>query len=409
MSIASDIQQLSALATKRMDSVFATDMVTLHDRLTNQIAGKRILVIGAGGSIGAATTECIVGYGPACLHLIDQSENSLVEMVRHLRSRSPKMTIQDFKTYAIDYASPYAARVLEENQTYDTVLNFSAIKHVRSEGSLASLIQMFDTNLIKNLTFMIALRDRGFTGRYFCVSTDKAANPVSLMGASKRIMEHLIFSAQTLLGFNAEVSTARFANVAFSNGSLLESFVRRLEKRQPLAVPRAVERYFVSPNESGEICTLAAFGVPKRSIVVPNFESKISLVLLEDVARDFLRHRGFDPIELDDEDAARAAVPQNGAAKGYPLLLTPLDTSGEKPYEEFVGQGEQLVELGLSSVAAVGYTGCDIDLLKTVLWALKAAAQGDRMVNRDMLIGLVSDLVPQFKYIPSDSHLDQRM
>ncbi|MEO0359265.1 MAG: polysaccharide biosynthesis protein, partial [Pseudomonadota bacterium] len=218
-----------------------------------------------------------------------------------------------------------------------------------------------------------------------------------------------IFSAQTLLGFNADISTARFANVAFSNGSLLESFVRRLEKRQPLAVPRAVERYFVSPHESGEICTLAAFGAPNGSIVVPDFESKISLVPLEDVARDFLRHHGFDPIELEDEDAARAAVPQDGTATGYPLLLTPLDTSGEKPYEEFVGQGEQLVDLGLSSVAAVGYTGCDLEKLKTVLWTLKAACQGDRMVSRDMLIGQVSDLVPQFKYILSDAHLDQRM
>jgi FlaA1/EpsC-like NDP-sugar epimerase len=217
-----DVDRLASVATGREESVFGPDLERSGPALREAVEGRRILVIGGAGSIGAATTRLIADYGPAALHVVDQSENQLAELVRSLRSRREGFEVEDFRTYPIDYGSPVMRWVLD-GAPYDAVLNFAALKHVRSERDTPSLMQMLDTNLLKNRTLMRELAARDFTGRYFCVSTDKAANPVSLMGASKRVMEHLIFSGRVVPEFRGEVTSARFANVAFSDGSLLHS------------------------------------------------------------------------------------------------------------------------------------------------------------------------------------------
>ena len=400
---------LTRVATGRETSIFAEDLQRSEDRLREAISGKRLLVIGGAGTIGSETIHVIVDYAPACLHVVDVSENTLVELTRHLRSRTPRMEVEDFRTFPVDYGSPYAAAILDENPPYDAVLNFSALKHVRSEGSSASLLQMLDTNLLKNAAFMRQLARRGFGGRYFCVSTDKAANPVSLMGASKRAMEHLIFSDAVVPEFEGMVTSARFANVAFSNGSLLEGFFNRVAKDQPLACPREVQRYFVSPRESGEICAIAAFCAPENAIVIPDFRDAVHLVRLEDVSREFLRAIGYEPQIYEDEEAARNAVAGDRAAGRYPLLLTPLDTSGEKPYEEFVGEGEREAPFGLSALSSVSYVGTDPAALRALIDGIHAAVSGVRTLSRGEVVALIKGVVPQLAHVETGRHLDQRM
>lgn len=343
---------LEKTVTRRPRSLFAADIVEQRQHLAEAVGGRRVLVVGGGGSIGAVTTRLLADLRPAALHVVDQSENYLAELVRDLRGRPEGLDPAiDFRAFPIDYGSAVMRRVLVDAAPYDAVLNFAALKHVRSEKDVYSVLQMLDTNIVKHLRFKTWLAENGHDARYFAVSTDKAANPISLMGASKRLMEDLVF------GVGAEssraVTSARFANVAFSNGSLLQSFRHRLERMQPLAAPRDTRRYFVSHQEAGELCLLATFAAPTRHVVFPRMDPVAELQTLEDIARRFLAAHGFEAEPHGDEAEARAAVKDAAARGRWPLLLTPLDTSGEKSYEEFVGEGEYLAEIGLRGLLAV--------------------------------------------------------
>lgn len=346
---------MAEIATHRKSSIFAEDIVQFDTTLRIMLSGSRILAIGGAGSIGAATVSVIIGFGPAALHIVDQNENDLVELTRLLRAQPSGLDIPDFRTLPIDFGSAAMRLFLHSQSNYDIVLNFAAIKHVRSEKDVFSMIQMFDTNLLKQTRLLRWLAEIGFRGRYFSVSTDKAANPSSFMGASKRLMEHVMFSGEAAGGLQADIVSARFANVAFSNGSLLQSFMQRLEHGQPLAVPSDTKRYFVSIEEAGQLCTLASTLVCAGHIAVPKLTPEDNLVLLEDVAAAFLRRFELEPEIYSDEEAARNSVKSCRSVGRWPLLLTALDTAGEKPFEEFVAQGETTVDGGFPNLECIPY------------------------------------------------------
>ncbi|MFH1741486.1 MAG: polysaccharide biosynthesis protein, partial [bacterium] len=224
-----DVATLSSLATGRSKDLFQDDFDANIDILAERVSGARVLVIGGAGSIGSSTVKILSRYRPRALHIVDQNENGLVELVRSLRSDVEPLRVEDFRTLPLDYGAPVMRQFLNDSGPYDMVLNFAALKHVRSEKDLFSLTQLLDTNIIKQMHFMGWLTAQNTHFDYFCVSTDKAARPVSMMGASKRVMEHLIFSDDIVQGFAAEVTSARFANVAFSDGSLLYGFQKRME------------------------------------------------------------------------------------------------------------------------------------------------------------------------------------
>lgn len=402
------MKSLSSLATGREESLFWPDLKERASEIARVINGQRILVVGGAGSIGSSTIKALSEFEPAAIHVIDQNENQLTELVRDLRSSFQGLRVKDFLTMPLDFGSPITQRWIDESEPYDHVFNFAAIKHVRSEKNVHSLLQMFDTNIVKPLRFMSWLRKKGATKRYFCVSTDKAANPVNLMGATKRLMEHVIFDQQLTSGIT--VTSARFANVAFSEGSLLQSFLRRLEKRQPIAAPRDTRRYFVSLQESGQICLLASTLANHGTILVPKFQPEGDLNLFEDVAKAFLQRHGFQARIYQDEALARTSVESDILAGGYPLLLTPLDTEGEKGYEEFVGQNERDFEMGLKTLKAVDYVPmAPGDLQKLVARVQEFIENPDQPVSKADLLRLVQDSLPEFHHNHQTNTLDERM
>jgi len=404
------IDVLSALATGRDFELFAADVAERQAEIARRLDRRRLLVVGGAGSIGAATIGALCAFRPAALHVVDHNENGLAELVRDLRSRPGGLSVPDFRTLPLDFGSPIMARFLREQDPYDYVLNFAAIKHVRSEKDTYSLLQMLDTNVLKPARLLRWLEEKGGAAAYFCVSTDKAANPVNLMGASKRLMEHVIFSGEAAPGFAARVTSARFANVAFSDGSLLQSFLRRLEKRQPLAVPLHTRRYFISLREAGQICLLASVCAPDRHLLVPRLDPAADLHDLETIARAVLRQHGFEPSVYDDEAQARDGVEADLARGCYPLLRTPLDTSGEKPYEEFVGPGEQAVEAGMVNLWGVPYGPAPAGAVARFLAeAEQLVGQSDRAVSKEQIVATISTVVPEFHHLERGKNLDARM
>jgi FlaA1/EpsC-like NDP-sugar epimerase len=297
-------------------------------------------------------------------------------------------------------------RFLEDQAPYGLVLNFAALKHVRSEKDGYSLLQMFETNVLKAERLLGWLVARGGTTRYFSVSTDKAANPVNLMGASKRLMEHTIFAGTR---GDIAITSARFANVAFSAGSLLEGWLLRLEKGQPLAVPRATRRYFLSLREAGQLCLLAAVAPPHGTIVIPRLDAEQHLVDLEGIARALLAQAGFTAKDFENETAARNAV-SDPASAGYPLLLTPLDTAGEKPYEEFVGAGESVFDLGLPNLSGIHHLGPDPVLLgKFLAWLAPLVDGTGASPEKEEFVAALEAVVPELRHQETHKQLDQRM
>lgn len=400
---------LASLASGRLNSFFSEDMIAFEDQLNTGLASKRILVIGGAGSIGGAVVQELANRNPATLHVVDQCENNLAELVRDLRSRPAGLALADFRTYPLDYGSEPMHMLLNDFPSYDVVFNFSALKHVRSEKDIYSLLQMLDTNVVKQVRFMRWLSEVGFSGRYFCVSTDKAANPVSLMGASKRLMEHVIFSKEVVPNFQAKVTSARFANVAFSDGSLLHGFLNRLRKHQPLAVPQDVRRYFVSLEEAAHICLLAAVLSKPNTIVVPRLNPKKDLVRLDVIAEKVLKHFGFTASIYADEEQSRSAVTKELKLSRYPLLVTPLNTSGEKPYEEFVGIGEQAEDIGFKTLEGVAYLPAKAGTMLSLYDEIESILSGKSRIDKDATVDKISKVIPEFNHIETDKNLDQRM
>ncbi len=400
------LPELESVVTGRGESFFARDLVERSQIIAAEVDGRRVLIVGGAGSIGAATTQALLQRRPAAVHVVDVSENGLAELVRDVRSGPLDLGETDFQTHVFDYGSRTMQHFLNASPRFDIVLNFAAVKHVRSERDVYSLAHMLDINIVRLARFKQWLVDGGHCGRFFTVSTDKAANPSSLMGASKRVMEDVAFDIMP--DGCAAVSSARFANVAFSNGSLLQSFLIRLDKRQPLAVPRNTLRYFVSHAEAAHICLLASLTARSGYVLVPSFEPGAHLMLLEDVASRVLECRGYAPWFTDDGAAAKAAMTSLPADGRWPVLLTPLDTSGEKPFEEFVGEGEVSADAGFSSLRGVAHQPrSGIGRIVDELARLVESNIAD--VDRGALIRLISQAVPTMQHNDARMHLDQRM
>jgi len=399
--------ELTAIVTGRTTSLFASDLEASGEPVLAKLRDRRILVIGGGGSIGAATVRIILDYQPSALHIVDHSENYLAELVRELRGRSAGIPDIDFRALPLDYGGPVMERFLADSPPYDVVLNFAALKHVRSEKDIYSVLQMFDTNVVGHLRFKRWLADHRHGATYFAVSTDKAANPVSLMGASKRLMEDLIFDVAAARC--QSTTSARFANVAFSNGSLLQGFGYRLAKRQPLAVPRDTRRYFISHREAGELCLLATCRIPDGHIAVPRVDATLQLQLLEDIACACLDYWGLSAERYVDEAQARNDVEPLAREGRWPLLLTPLDTGGEKPYEEFVGAGESAIDCGLLNVSALRHIPGVAAEQKLFEQIARWVDEPDFAIAKAKFVSVISAALPNFRHSQSEQNLDQRL
>lgn len=401
---------LIAVATGHADSRFAADIAARSGQIGEALSGRRVLVIGGAGSIGSATLRALLPYGPAAVHVVDQNENGLAELARDIRSEALAGPSLDLQLMPLDYGAQVAKRFLAQGGPYDVVLHFAALKHVRSEKDVASILQMIDTNVLKQARLMEWLASEAPPLRYFAVSTDKAANPVNFMGASKRLMEQLLFTASIVPMGAATRTSARFANVAFSAGSLLESWSERLRKGQPVAVPRDTRRYFVSLAESAEICLLAAAATPDRHLAIPDFNPAADLHELAPIAEAFVRDAGFTPAWFDTEEDARQAMarePQRGA---WPILLTARDTDGEKPEEVFVAANEEVVNIGLRALRGVPQRGSDHAVLREVLDTLQLWVTDPRItVPKHALTECIVRVVPEFAPATAGKTLDARM
>ena len=396
----------SEVATGRRSDLFEQDWQARRSEIEETIGGQRLLVIGGAGSIGSAAVKLIADFQPQALHVVDQNENNLAELVRDLRSRQQGLNVRDFRAIPLDFGSSIMRRFLGSEAPYDLILNFAAIKHVRSEKDTCSVLEMLDTNVIKPARFLQWVRDRGADSAYFSISTDKAANPVNLMGASKRLMEHVVFAGDR----TSRRISSRFANVAFSDGSLLASFVKRLEKRQPLACPEETRRFFLSLREAGEICVLAAACAPSHSLAIPRMDALTDLRPLDEIATTFLTVQGFEPRIYRDEQEARMKVAEDIRAGYYPLLLTALDTAGEKAYEEFVGDGEEVDEFGMTNLLAVRYAPVPAATVTTFVDEVeKLILEPGIEIEKQELVRMMGVVVPELRHNAQQTHLDQRM
>jgi FlaA1/EpsC-like NDP-sugar epimerase len=404
----STLSDIDYVVTRRKRLLFQSDLFSNAARITEKLCGRHILIVGGAGSIGAATTRLLVDYRPRAVHIVDQNENYLAELVRYLRSRPQGLPVDDFRALPVDYGSPIMDRFLREaKHPYDIVMNFAALKHVRSEKDIYSILQMFDTNLVRHARFKRWLFENGHGSSYFVVSTDKAANPTSIMGATKRLMEDLTFG---LWGGQATTTTsARFANVAFSNGSLLDSFLRRLVAGQPLAVPRETSRYFISETEAGQLCLIAALLVPDQHTAFPNLDPSKELQKLENIAVRLLEHFGLAPQFHEDDESARGSVKAAARVGRWPVILTRLDTSGEKPYEEFVGDGETAVDIGMTAIRAIRHVpsrAVDRDLFERVA---RLVDDPQRTVEKSDIVNEIREALVKFGHVDTGRNLDQRI
>jgi FlaA1/EpsC-like NDP-sugar epimerase len=387
----------------REKELFAEDIVEYERELSKLVSRSRFLVIGAAGSIGQAVTREIFRRNPRLLHVVDISENNMVELVRDLRS-SIGYTDGEFATFAIDAGSDIFDAFMANGPGYDYVLNLSALKHVRSEKDPWTLMRMIDVNIFNTDKTMRMAAEKG-ARKYFCVSTDKAANPVNMMGASKRIMEYFLARRSR----DIPVSTARFANVAFSDGSLLYGFGRRMEKDQPLSAPNDVRRYFVTPKESGELCLMSALLGNNRELFFPKLDAEAHLLTFSEIAVRYLRQRGYEPVECATEDEARARVQELKTQRKWPVYFFTSDTTGEKDFEEFYTEHETIDWDRFSSIGVI-LGGPQVDELVVERFEAAIRAMRDRGTwTREELIDLFNATIPEFNHKETGKFLDERM
>ncbi len=387
----------------RTEPLFDGDVVRLKDELHSLVKGSRFLVIGGAGSIGQAVTREIFKRDPGVLHVVDISENNMVELVRDIRS-TIGYGAGDFRTFAIDCGSREFEALFAAEGPYDYVLNLSALKHVRSEKDPFTLMRMVDVNVFNTVKTLRQAQDGG-AKKYFCVSTDKAANPVNMMGASKRIME-LFLMRESL---TQPISMARFANVAFSDGSLLHGFNQRFAKRQPISAPNDVRRYFVTPQESGELCLLSCLLGGNRDIFFPKLSEKLHLITFAEIAVRYLRQLGFEPYECATEDEARDRADELIAQKQWPCYFFKSDTTGEKDFEEFFTDKEDLDMSRFESVGVIrnqpGFDPGQLDRFMEGMAALRSA----KSWNKAQIVEQFFEMLPDFAHMETGKYLDQRM
>jgi nucleoside-diphosphate-sugar epimerase len=404
------IINLSQLVTGRTSLLFNYDIEIRDQQIRAEVTGKRILVIGGSGTIGSATVRLLLRYEPACLHVVDQNENGLAELTREIRNQQEIKNLPELRFFPIDFGSPVMQRILMGEATYDLVYNFAAIKHVRSEKDTYSTLQMLDTNIVKARRLIRWISETGSISRFFCVSTDKAASPSSLMGATKLVMECLALEAARSLKFSKSVTSARFANVAFSDGSLLHSFLYRLEKNQPFAIPEDTWRFFISIPEAAQICVLASVCGPSGSIMIPDSDSDLCLVNFESVVDHVLAAYDLRPKFYTDESEAASSLARDMASGYYPVLLTERDTSGEKQTEEFMAPGEEIVDESFAKLKAIKYQlPPNLDLSRFIDQCEALVSDPEIPVSKEVIVQMVSDLLPTIHHHETRKTLDEKI
>ncbi|MEY4604215.1 MAG: hypothetical protein RIT43_1507 [Bacteroidota bacterium] len=388
----------------RSEELFGADIKEAEVELQRIIRESAFLVLGGAGSIGQAVTKELFKRNPAKLHVVDISENNLVELVRDIRS-SYGYIDGDFRTFALDIGSLEYDAMIAADGKFDYVLNLSALKHVRSEKDPYTLMRMIDVNIL-NTVKTIRQSIQGGAKKYFCVSTDKAANPVNMMGASKRIMELFLWK----LSREIPISTARFANVAFSDGSLLHGFNQRISKRQPIVAPSDVERYFVTPEESGELCLMSCIFGKAGDTFFPKLTDSFFLTPMRSIAERYLLQNGLSPHECFSEEEARSFLlrPEDHAGK-WPCFFPESDTTGEKPYEEFFTEKEIL---DLNRFVAMGIIQNDLSFDAVLLSEFEQAIHKMRTLgkwSKEEIVSLFQRTLPEFEHEERGKYLDSKM
>ncbi len=386
----------------RREKLFQEDLRAHEQELSGMVQAGRFLVIGGAGSIGQAVVKELFKREPLALHVVDLSENNLVELVRDIRS-SLGYIPGDFRTLPLDCGSVVFDAFMRDER-YDYVLNFSALKHVRSEKDPYTLMRMIDVNIL-NTDKTIQQSIRSGAGKYFCVSTDKATNPVNMMGASKSIMEMFLMKRS----LEIPISTARFANVAFSDGSLLHGFNMRIQKNQPLSAPRDVRRYFVTPEESGELCLMSCLLGQNRDIFFPKLSEKLHLITFSEIAVRYLEMLGYEAEVCATEDEARASVEELAANGKWPCYFFDSDTTGEKDFEEFFTKNETLDMDRFSSIGVIKKESVvdkeRLERFRETITRLK----GRGSWTKQELVDLFRYMLPEFVHKETGKYLDSRM
>jgi len=387
----------------RNKELFTSDISNHEVRLLDEVKKSSFLVLGGAGSIGQAVTKEIFKRNPLKLHVVDISENNMVELVRDIRSTFGYIN-GDFQTFALDIGSIEYDAFIAADGKYDYVLNLSALKHVRSEKDPFTLMRMIDVNIF-NTQKTIDQAIKGGAKKYFCVSTDKAANPVNMMGASKRIMEMFLMRKSTSIS----ISTARFANVAFSDGSLLHGFNQRIQKLQPIVAPNDIKRYFVIPKESGELCLMSCIFGENRDIFFPKLSESLHLVTFSDIAKLYLSQLGYEPYLCESEDEARTLVhtlPEKGK---WPCLFTQSDTTGEKDFEEFFMENEVLDMDRFENLGVIknslNYEEDKLDYFTQKITKLK----NDKQWAKEDIVRIFHLMIPGFGHRETGKYLDAKM
>ena len=387
----------------RTQSLLEADIASRNQEMAELVSVSRFLVIGGAGSIGQAVTREIFKRNPIALHVVDISENNMVELVRDIRSTLGYIE-GDFRTFAIDCGSREFEVLMESSGGYDYVLNLSALKHVRSEKDPFTLMRLVQVNILNTIKTLKLAKQSG-AKKYFCVSTDKAANPVNMMGASKRIMEMFLMRESE----EVAISMARFANVAFSDGSLLHGFNQRFAKQQPISAPNDVRRYFVTPQESGELCLMSCLLGENRDIFFPKLNEELHLTTFADIAKRYVKGLGYEPYECRTEHEARDRSAELIASNQWPCYFFKSDTSGEKDFEEFFTEREKLdmdrfSNLGVIKNSAI-YNSFQLDyFLETI-----AGIRANKSWHKGQVVDLFNEIIPDFDHKETGKYLDGRM
>lgn len=390
----------------RSKPLFENDISKIEAKISDIVHNSRFLVIGGAGTIGSAICRELFDRDPKVIHVVDISENNMVELVRDIRSSKGYGT-GEFATYALDCGSDifntFISDQIKRIGGYDYIFNTSALKHVRSEKDPYTLMRMIDTNIFNTDSTMKMAEEMG-AKKYFCVSTDKAANPVNMMGASKRIMEMFLNRRSESM----PVSTARFANVAFSDGSLLYGFNRRIEKNQPLSAPCDVKRYFVTPKESGQLCLMSCLTGENRDIYFPKLDEELNLVTFSSIAERYLENLGYEPVHCSTEQEARDRVFELKAHHKYPVYFFESDTTGEKDFEEFYTEKELLDMERFESIGVIqnklDYNGALLDEFERAIISFRK-----RSWSKAEIVELFNKMIPDFNHLETGKYLDSKM
>lgn len=384
--------------------MFLCDIKQFSTQLSQEIKGKKVCVIGGAGTIGSSFIRAILPFKPSELVVVDINENGLTELTRDLRSSDGMYIPESYRTYPLSYADPIFEKIFLENGGFDIFANFSAHKHVRSEKDQFSVEALIENNVIKARRLMDLLAQIP-PKHFFCVSTDKAANPVNVMGASKKIMEDMVMSYSSKF----KISTARFANVAFSNGSLLAGFIERIMKKQPLAAPNDVKRYFVSPDESGQICMLACILGGNREIFFPKLGEE-QMMTFSTICTNFLNTLGYTVKECEsDQQAKRYAKEMAEQSEIYPVVYFKSDTTGEKDFEEFYTEGEKLNMERFTSLGVIEDTQSrPTEEIDALFEELNTLFNRERFTKND-IVEVLKRFIPNFEHEEKGKNLDQKM